>query len=383
VDGYDVWWSVGAEPNFVTDTPVSVGQTATSYLPTPPITYNTAYFWRVDTYVTWDSNEITGNFTDKIEGSVWSFTTEPSYTPVVLDSFANVITTVDIGTADLEAVISGNSTPVSAVFEILTDDAEYPAGGDAVLSNYGPSASLTTTLSASVAGAYKVKVTITDSPSTPPAAVVSAIAEVVVYADACEAKKASPGGWTANYYDQDDDCDVDVNDLRAYAVNWLDDTTLDAPASYTGLVSFVPLDAFNNRIEADWIDPNDPNACSDYPITDTTGIRIETTRPNATDSRNLGSASATAWVEYPVVLGPGTYDVYAAYSYQTNSTATLSFGTAAEPALYGTGTFPTTGNWNNFVKIHVGEITITAPITSIRTSYSAGFNLDWFSFDLQ
>jgi hypothetical protein len=370
----------------VTDTPVSLGQTAQSYLPAPPITYNTAYFWRVDTYITWDSNEITGNFTDKIEGSVWSFTTEPSYTPVVLDSFANVITTVDIGTADLEAVISGNSTPVSAVFEILTDDAEYPAGGDAVLSNYGPSASLTTTLSASVAGAYKVKVTITDSPSTPPAAVVSAIAEVVVYADACEAKKASPGGWTANYYDQDDDCDVDVNDLRAYAINWLDDSSLDAPESYTGAADYVPLDVFNARIEAEWVDPNDPNACSEGPISDTTGIRIQE-QPNASGGLATGYSSATAWIEYTIdvpALAVGVpVDVYAAHALSGTGTVTLSFGTAATPDAYGVGTLDGTGSWTNFSPGRkIGTVTFTASGPQIvRTSYGGGLNLDWFSFD--
>ena len=52
---------------------------------------------------------------------------------------------------------------IAARMEILDDDFEYPVGGDAVLSNYGPSASLTTTLSATVAGTYKVRVTVTDS----------------------------------------------------------------------------------------------------------------------------------------------------------------------------------------------------------------------------
>jgi hypothetical protein len=305
---------------------------------------------------------------------------------VVLDSFANVITTVDIGTADLEAVISGNSTPVSAVFELLTDDAEYPIGGDAVLSNYGPSASLTTTLSASVAGTYKVKVTVTDSPSTPPAAVVSAIAEVVVYADACEAKKASPGGWTANYYDQDDDCDVDVVDLSALAVEWLDETTLDAPESYTGAVDYVPADVFANRIEAEWFDPNDPNVCSDGPANDTTGIRIQD-QPNASGEQATGYSSATAWVEYTVdvpALAVGeVVDVYAGHALNGTGTVTLSFGTEATPDAYGVGTLDGTGGWTNFTGGRkIGTVIFTAAGPQIvRTSYGGGLNLDWFSFD--
>ena len=133
VDNYAVWWGIDEEPNFVTDTPDDNGISQT-YTPTTPITYDTTYFWRVDTTITLDVNDITGDFTSVIEGSTWNFITEPSYTPVAIASFDNAITTVDLGYAPLAVAVTGNSEPIySVAFEILTDDVDYPAGSDAVL----------------------------------------------------------------------------------------------------------------------------------------------------------------------------------------------------------------------------------------------------------
>jgi hypothetical protein len=37
--------------------------------------YNTTYYWRIDSHVTWDSKDVTGNIQEIVEGNTWSFGT--------------------------------------------------------------------------------------------------------------------------------------------------------------------------------------------------------------------------------------------------------------------------------------------------------------------
>ena len=384
VDGYDVYWST--DPNYLTDEPVSVKQPGESYTPTSPaIGFNTTYFWRVDTYVTWDSNEFTGteSLESIVQGVEWQFTTAPEYLSPIM-TIDNVITTTDIGSADLSATIIGNSDPMNApVFTLATDDIEFPAGSDAVLTNttvdnQNPTATLTTT----TAGTYKIQLEVSDGTTS-----LETVAEVKVYDDACQAQKDA-GGWTANEFDLDGNCLVDLLDFAAIAAEWLDDTSMDAQASYTGPTGIVPQDIFDIRIEAEWVDPNDPNACSDGPISDNVGIRIQE-QPNASGGQATGYASATAWIEYtvdvPVSAVGVAVDVYAAHALSGTGTVTLSFGTGeeGEADIYGTITLPGTNGWTNFTSgAKLGQVTFTAAGPQIvRTSYGGGLNLDWFSFD--
>ena len=387
VDGYDVYWST--DPNYATDLPVSVQQQAQSYTPAE-ITFETTYFWRVDTYVTWDSNEITGNFTDVIEGREWQFTTLPDYLPPVL-SLDNVLTTLDLTPAALAAEITENSTDiVSVTFELMTDDVEFPAGSDAVLTdttsdNQMPTAELMTT----TPGTYKVKLVITDEGNLPAQepTTLEVIAKVEVSDDPCQAAKDA-GGWSANEFDFDGNCLVDLLDFVEVAAQWLNSTEMDAQEIYTGVADYVPQNAFDIRIEAEWIDPNDPNACSDGPISNNTGIRIEN-QANASGGQALGYANDTAWVEYtidvPVSAVGVAVDVYAAHALSGTGTVTLSFGTGEEGQadIYGTATLPGTSGWTNFISgMKIGEVTFTtAGPQIVRTSYGGGLNLDWFSFD--
>ena len=47
--------------------------------------------------------------------------------------------------------------------------------------------------------------------------------EIVVFEDACLAKKAT-GTWVANYYDRNGDCIVDLEDFTIFAAEWLTST---------------------------------------------------------------------------------------------------------------------------------------------------------------
>ena len=147
----------------------------------------------------------------------------------------------------------------------------------------------------------------------------------------------------------------------------------------------MPQDVFDARIEAEWVDPNDPNACSDGPISDDNGIRLQD-QENASGGSSTSWASDGAWIEYAVDVPPSAVgvavDVYAGYALNTGST-TISFGVDGDPAAYGTGVFPSTGNWTSFTSgAKVGEVTFTSSGSQIvRTTYGGGLNLDWFSFD--
>jgi hypothetical protein len=225
VTGYDVWFGT-AEPNELSDTPVFT--TSQSY--PVSLAYDTTYYWRVDTHATWDSNEITGNFTEIIEGQVWRFTALPTFAL----TFGSVITTMDLLPAQLAATLSGNPAAIAGAsiqFTLLQDDYQFPADANAVLTptttvNTNPTATLTT----NTPGTYKVKLAVSDGGSKQ----VESTVQVRVYSDACAAKKAAPSGWVANYYDRDSNCSVSVSDLAVFAAQWLKDTSMTAQATDTG-----------------------------------------------------------------------------------------------------------------------------------------------------
>ena len=114
VTGYDVYFygvpvgSVGADdPNFVGITPVSVSSEsiAQNLLP-ETITDDMTYFWRVDSDVVWDANEITGNYSDTMEGLAWSFTTLPANPAPIVNAGDDIVTAMEF----LPATLAGTVT---------------------------------------------------------------------------------------------------------------------------------------------------------------------------------------------------------------------------------------------------------------------------------
>jgi len=58
--------------------------------------YDTTYFWRVDSHVTWDSNDITGNSSEVLEGFTWTFNTlQADEDPIVDIPVNNYVTWLD------------------------------------------------------------------------------------------------------------------------------------------------------------------------------------------------------------------------------------------------------------------------------------------------
>ena len=116
ITGYDVYFGTYNDPN-MTDNPM-VNTTETS-IPVS-LDYNTTYYWRVDTYVTWDTTDVTGNLNDIIEGETWILTTLPdNKTPKIL--LDNVLTSVEYLPASLSATVDdwGENDIASITWELL------------------------------------------------------------------------------------------------------------------------------------------------------------------------------------------------------------------------------------------------------------------------
>jgi len=372
--GYDVWFETH-EPNDVTDTRKSTNQPGKSWTITPALAYSTTYYWRVDARLSWNAP----GFPAIVKGYVWQFTTKPFYTPPVL-TFDGVITTQSLLPAALSASVTGNTLPItSRTFTLLTGDIEYPAGAIAVLTdtttdNLNPTATLTT----DKVGKYKVKLVVSDG-TTP----VEKIAEVLVYAstDDCAARKAA-GGWVKNYYDDNGNCAVTLFDFVPLAKAWLNNTGYTTQQTYTGAVNpYVPKSIFDARIEAESVSQTDPNAVSDFPITDTTGIRIDVEPTAMGGGKNLGS-TVSGFAQYTVnIPAAGTYDLHVC-SAAADTGNVMSFGVAGTPALYGSvSDLPATG-WDNWhYTVHPGALTFTsAGPTVVRITWNAtSRDLDWFT----
>jgi hypothetical protein len=199
-------------------TQVISNEVVTSYDPPANLQNIRWYYWRVD------AREPNGISPDIIhQGPLWSFKTVQAE-PII--TFNNVITTMDILPATMSATVVNPGT--SATFTLLDDDYRYPTGAIVTLTpDVSNSTAPTVTVDADMPGTYKIKFTVSGNLGD-----FEAIAELVVYADACQAKKDSPSGWVRNYYDRNGNCVVELNDFAVFAREWLDDTSLTAQVTY-------------------------------------------------------------------------------------------------------------------------------------------------------
>jgi hypothetical protein len=216
--------------------------TAQQYDPASDFGWTETLYWVVDTYYTHLDDPNLGTPDEVVyvgaPTRAWSFTTKSAIPSI--DTYDSVLTASAQLPATVSAAVSdGDNNLVSASFEVLDDDAEFPAGATYILAEdvsnlYAPSAELDT----DTEGTYKIKLTVTDGSDNE----VSAIAEIVVYDDACAAAQAS-GNWVGfNYYDRDTDCDVDLDDFVLFALEWLEDIGLYEPETYSSdEVEYLPL----------------------------------------------------------------------------------------------------------------------------------------------
>lgn len=414
VDSYDITYYIldngevdASDPNWLKNDVVFDDDVTSPYTFAEDLLYEQTVFWRVDTHVTWDSNDFTGTeeLTSIVQGKDWQFTTAPKYTAPEVTTFENVITTVELATvgANLSAEITGNSTDLTVSdFELLENDFQYPGSGALTQSTWG--ANPTAILTATEPGIYKVKLTVTDTaegdfgPTT-----IEAIAQIIVYADACEAKKASPGGWDGNEYDFDDNCVVNLLDFAELAAAWLDDTSMKAQETETYDVVSLELDA-DIIVSAgqDEYAPNDPNYTWDAPLLSNSGGPRNFSNTDCLDGIQLGYTDVNDFLTYEIVIPEDTTEPIA-YTYTvTTRTAYpepgeddpamfISFGSVTSEGAtdvvnaYGSVTLSAGKGWGgqgnpDQWNIDTDTLDFGAPGTYlVRVTFSDGFNLDFFA----
>lgn len=323
------------------------------------------YYWQVDT------TNGPGSFH---EGDLFWFEVV-AYKAPILSGGQSVVTTMDLLPATLSASVATFGTPLSSVdFTLLEDDSDAPVGAIALLTDItvdlqNPTAELTT----DSPGTYTVLLTVTDGTTT-----LEKLIEVDVYADACQAKKDSPSGWTANYYDRNGDCFVTIQDFAVFAEAWLTDTTMQAQETEARDVDYLPRSIFDARVEGESVDPD---AVSDAPVTDETGVRIVNEGGATGGGQALGWTGTNAWAEYELTIpAAGTYDVYVSTA-TPNANCVLSFGDGTTADLYGSAALPHSGGWGQYiVAVQEGALFFPAAgIYTVRVTWTNEGNLDWFS----
>lgn len=323
------------------------------------------YYWQVDT------TNGAGSFK---EGDLFWFETVTYREPSV--AVRSIVTTMDLLPAAISATVTLNSAPLTEVtFALLTGDLQFPAGANAVLTDtttnmQNPTATLTT----DKGGIYKVKLTVSDGTT-----VVEKVIEVNVYADPCQAKKGSPSGWVANYYDRNSDCTVNIVDFAQFALAWLNDTTMQVQETLVKDVILIPQSVFESRIEAESVAPD---AVSDAPVTEDPGVRIVSEGGATGGGQALGYTGGGTWAQYQITVpAAGVYDVY--YSICTPQTTTvLNFGDGTTVDKYGSvGPLPTFGGWGNYgVSVDKGALTFDAAGTyTVKITWTNEANVDWFT----
>ena len=201
-------------------------------------------------------------------------------------------------------------------------------------------------------GTYKVKLTVSDANPT----TVQATAEIVVYADACQAKKDSPSGWAADLYDVDNNCVVDLSDLAAFALKWLDFTGMTKQETYNG-GDIYALDA-DFYVEAE--NPyslTDPNYIINAPLTPLPNPGTSAGGPHIGTNSVFSGGQFIGWTD------PNDYIVYAVdvptagdYTVMLVNTFNSDPGTVRKAAL---GTVSPDGDPSNDDEYAYGEVTLT------------------------
>ena len=339
--------------------------------------------------MTWDSNDIGGGEIDVVTGIAWEFTTLSQYLEPEL-AMDSVITTLDLMPASLSADVTGNSDLITDVtFTLLVDDVEYPVGADVTFTdtttdNQYPTATLDT----DTAGVYKVLLEITDGTTT-----VDTMAEIVVYADACQAKKDSPSGWTADYFDTNDDCIINIIDFADMAEEWLNTTIMESQETYESSVSYLTADIF---VDSDDVyAPTDLNYVMDAPLEVDNGYPRISTLPDAIGGSVIGYTDANDFVTYQIDIPAGEggdYTVMVANAFPSGDERSIGFGTVSpdgDPSnddidAYGTIVLSDGTGWGDSdysqYKIDSGTINFSEGTHLVRITWIDGaFNIDYIA----
>ena len=148
------------------------------------------------------------------------------FAPPVVSAGDNILTTLALASSPNVLILGGSVKDGYSPLTIRWEAFEVALGGGLTTKVvFADETAPGTAVTISEAGTYILKLTATDSNGS-----FSDQMEIVVYEDACEAKKAT-GTWVANYYDRNGDCIVDMQDFAIFAAEWLNSTTLTESAA--------------------------------------------------------------------------------------------------------------------------------------------------------
>ncbi|HOQ04692.1 MAG TPA: hypothetical protein PKY88_05715 [Anaerohalosphaeraceae bacterium] len=206
-----------ADPNWLVVDPVqdlAIDSDPTTTEAAVPISldYSTTYEWKVSSFKAGDPNEF--------EGPIWSFTTVPA---LQVSAGPNILTWLTGGTA---AVNLNGSVGCQCSPTVAWSVVSKPAGSNCVIAN---PASAVTWASLDKTGTYVLKLWARDN-SIPIEN--EDTMEIQVFADACQAAKASPAGYIPLPHDSNSDCRVDLEDFVLFATDWLEDLSLTQNLEY-------------------------------------------------------------------------------------------------------------------------------------------------------
>jgi hypothetical protein len=233
--------------------------TATQFDPSGDLAYTKTYYWRVDTKVTFTGKTDPNEF----DGPVWSFkTVAEDKAPIAQagQSIRTWLAKAQAGTVQLQGSVmfaEDDSTAQWTAYKMPIPDV-VPAAEV----TFADATSPTTTVTITETGEYILQLTATDDDDIPGSPSVSQM-KVIVYADACEAAKNTPG-YAKDAYDFDGNCIVSLTDLATLAKAWLASTAATADIAYAGGTISDPEKAL---LVEYWMNINgtDPNAILNDP----------------------------------------------------------------------------------------------------------------------
>ena len=223
-----------------------------------------------------------------------------------------------------------------------------------------------------------MKLSVTDSFG----GIAESVAEVVFYDNACDAKKASPSGWVANYYDVNGDCVVDILDFANIAIEWLNDNSMSVQENYSKDVVYFNIDAAIIKEAEDAYLPDDPEYVTQAPLELGSGNPQIMAEERFSGGLSIGYTDPGVFISYEIeVPEAGDYNLYLLAAYPSgSSTPSLAVGTKDDTVLYGQMELGQGYSWAEYT-FHEGSISFaTAGTKVIRLTWGgSGFNLDYFA----
>ena len=198
--------------------------------------YDTAYFWRIDSNVTWNVIDITGNLTETISSRVAAFEVEPRQVPpkvyiepnggrTWLDKPISLPTTAkDVDDLSFAWTVTGPENYTGDPSLFLTNTTMVDDNDDGIWE--ATPVFTPTGTDPDILGEYTITLTADDGPTEG-----SDTMWITVHQTPCDTFEASGGLLLP--FDDDDDCVIDIDDAVMWFSEWMEDINPDDPFIYT------------------------------------------------------------------------------------------------------------------------------------------------------